>query len=350
MSGHDPTGAPTPGMEAARSRLSRVAADFFVRAGRAPRVVIVGMPGAGKSRLFNRLVGADVSPVSGQGYTTQRAVSASVEGATFVDTPSLRTGDEGGKGLAPEVLEADVALHLVACTGRISDQDLDLLDQIAPKKLVLVALNKIDVLSPRELNDVVEAARIFLEDLSLEPLSISAKANVGIDHLLNKIAERLEKYTPPPEPTAEEKAAEEEAEKVRQSPWYKLGAPVFGFAMSAAAAVVIIHHAQAPLPFLDVAAVSLCQFLMLGTLGRIFAQTGGFFASVKVGATIGGTAAYFLLCGKFRLIFPTLGLILDCIAAFLTTSAVGYVVGWGLVAAEQYIPPWLRALIKKNLG
>ena len=79
MSGADNAGPPSQSLEAARSRLSRAAADFFVRAGRPPRIALVGMPGSGKSRLFNRLVGADVSPVSNQGYTTQRAVSAVAE-------------------------------------------------------------------------------------------------------------------------------------------------------------------------------------------------------------------------------------------------------------------------------
>lgn len=341
----DSSGAPSQGLEAARSRLSRAAAEFFVRAGRPPRIALVGMPGAGKSRLFNRLVGADVSPVSSQGYTTQRAVSASVEGATFIDTPSLRTGDAGGSGLAPEVLDADVALHLVNATGRLSDQDLDLLDLLAPKKLVLVALNKIDVLSPRELSDVVEAARIFLEDLSLAPLSISAKAGLNLDHLLNRLSERLEKYTPPPEPSPEDKAAEEELEAARNSPFFQLHAPVWGYALSAAAAVIIVFQLHAPVPFLDVAVVALAQYLMLGSLGRMYRQPQGFYTTVRFGATIAGGACYFLLCGKFRFIFPTLGLILDCAAAFLTTAGVGYLVGGGLAAAERFIPPWLRKMI-----
>lgn len=344
------SGAPNQGLEAARSRLSRAAAEFFVRAGRPPRVALVGMPGAGKSRLFNRLVGADVSPVSSQGYTTQRAISASVEGATFIDTPSLRTGDTGGQGIPAEVLEADVALHLVNATGRLSDQDLDLLDQLHARKLVVVALNKIDVLSPRELNDVVEGARIFLQDLALEPLSISAKAAMGLDHLLNKLSERLEKYTPPPEPTPEDKAAEEEAEKVRSSPFYQLGAPVFGYSMSASAAVIIVFQLHAPVPFLDVAVVGLAQYLMLGSLGKMFNQRAGVYATIRFGATLGGAAAYFLLGGKFRYIFPTLGLILDCAAAFLTTAGVGYLVGGGLVAADKFIPPWLRKMIESGFN
>ena len=343
------SGAPNQSLEAARSRLSRAAAEFFVRAGRPPRVALVGMPGSGKSRLFNRLVGADVSPVSSQGYTTQRAVSASVEGATFIDTPSLRTGDTGGSGIPLEVQEADVALHLVNATGRLSDQDLDLLDQLASKKVVIVALNKIDVLSPRELQDVVEAARIFLEDLSLQPLSISAKAAMGLDHLLNKLAERLEKYTPPPEPTPEDKAAEDEADRVRNSPLYQLGAPVFGYALSAAAAVIIVFQLHAPVPFLDVAVVALAQYLLLGSLGRMFRQPPGVYTTVRFGATVAGAVAYFLLCGKFRYIFPTLGLMLDCAAAFLTTAGVGYTVGGGLVAADKFIPPWLRKMIAKSL-
>lgn len=339
------SGAPSQGLEAARSRLSRAAAEFFVRAGRPPRVALVGMPGAGKSRLFNRLVGADVSPVSSQGYTTQRAISASVEGATFIDTPSLRTGDTGGSGLPTEVLEADVALHLVNATGRLSDQDLDLLDQLAAKKLVVVALNKVDVLSPREQSDVVEAARIFLEDLSLQPLPISAKAAIGLDVLLNKLAERLEKYTPPPEVTPEEKEAEVESERVRNSPMYQLGAPVFGYSLSAGAAVIIVFQLHAPIPFLDVAAVALAQYLMLGSLGSMFRQPAGFYTTVRFGATMAGATAYFLLGGKFRYIFPTLGLILDCAAAFLTTAGVGYLVGGGLVAADKLLPPWLRKMI-----
>jgi hypothetical protein len=80
----------------------------------------------------------------------------------------------------------------------------------------------------------------------------------------------------------------------------------------------------------------------------MFRQTSGFWSTIRLAGTIVGGGGYFMLCGKFRIIFPTLGLILDCIAAFLTTSAVGYAVGSGLVAAEHYVPPWLRKLIANS--
>jgi small GTP-binding protein len=344
-------GSAASGLDAARTRLARIASDFQSRVGRPPRIALVGMPGCGKSRLFNRLVGADVSPVSGQGYTTQRAVTATVEGATLVDTPSLRSAEEAETAMAAEIAEADVVLHLVNATGRLSDRDLDLIDQVvARKKVVVVAMNKSDVLTPRELGDVLDSARIFLEDLAIDPLPISAKVGVGVDRLLDRVADRLERYDPPRPAAPGEAGAAGTAARDGGGRAGRVTLPLALYATGAGVAVVLVHRASLPIPMLDVVAVGLAQYLMLGHIGWVHGQTGPLFQTVRAGATAAGAAGYFMLCGKFRYIFPTLGIILDAAFAFATTLAVGIAVTAALTAVERVLPPWVRRAIESALG
>ncbi|MBI4862236.1 MAG: hypothetical protein HY815_18560 [Candidatus Riflebacteria bacterium] len=287
-----------------------------------------------------------MSPVSSQGYTTRRAVSGSVEGASFIDTPSLRSGDTGLGGLAPEVTEADLIVHLVNGTGRITDRDLDLLGQLSKSRQVVVAINKVDVLSERELGDITEAARICLEDLKVAPVPISAKTSLGLDKLLEQVATLLEGYEPPPEPTPE--SAKEAQEATDEEDEGHLGAAVIVHSLGAAVAVVLLGRASLMIPLLDVAAVALAQYLLIGHLGRKHDQQESTFGPIRLVVTVVGSSVYFLLCGKFRWIFPALGLILDAVAAFATTAAVGFIVGWGLKTADRLFPPWIRKMIFKS--
>lgn len=325
-----------------RGRLAGVAASFLMRYDRPPRVAIVGMPGVGKSRLLNRLVGATVSPISADGHATRRPVSAFVEGVTFVDTPSLRAGDSTDSDLDPEVIEADIVLHLINATSRITDRDLEVIAKVSERSPVVIALNKMDALTALEADHVMEAAKICLSHHRVDPVPISGKAGTGLVILLERICGRLERYKPPKRTSREEGPS---ADTVRSDGQSSLAMPVALYGLGAALGVILVARSSLPIPFLDVAVVAATQYLLIGHIIGRHARTVEGIEVLRLVATALGGVAYFLLSGKFRWIFPTLGQLLDALAALLTTTVFGYAVEYLLVLADRLFPPWLLKLV-----
>ncbi len=115
-------------------------------------VVIVGQPNAGKSSLFNRLVGEDRAIVADVPGTTRDRVSATLEreGALFTlsDTAGLRETSDGVEALgiarAHAALEdSAVAIWVLDGSRFLDDADRAIAARLAGRR-VLVALHKAD--------------------------------------------------------------------------------------------------------------------------------------------------------------------------------------------------------------
>jgi len=112
-------------------------------------VVIVGKPNTGKSTLFNKLKGQNLSPVSSQVGTTKSLVRTDFGPFTLVDTP----------GHLPDVMEsgmqqASVIVFLIDASRGFQEDDREL--YYAIKKLnkpTIVAVNKVDALKNAEAGD-----------------------------------------------------------------------------------------------------------------------------------------------------------------------------------------------------
>lgn len=128
-------------------------------AGDAPRIAIVGRPNAGKSSLFNRILGEDRSLVDSRPGTTRDPVDQRVEfeGRPFVivDTAGIRRHSRVERGVElVSVLRAIRAMEraevcIVLCDGTegVTDQDARLLGLcIERKRAVVIGLNKMDAL------------------------------------------------------------------------------------------------------------------------------------------------------------------------------------------------------------
>ncbi len=183
------------GIDAAHAALaSRLRGAAWARALReGVQVAIAGPPNAGKSSLFNRLVGEDraiVTPIPG---TTRDRVSATVEleGATFTfsDTAGLREGAEEVEALGIErarraLDESHVVLWVIDGATALSSEARPPAGALAGKR-VLVALNKRDLGAAVDDADALALAG----GASLaEAAGVSARTGDGADALLAALA------------------------------------------------------------------------------------------------------------------------------------------------------------------
>ncbi len=155
-------------------------------------VCIVGKPNAGKSSLFNALIRDDRAIVSEHPGTTRDYITEvlNIYGipVNLIDTAGIRdSGDvvesQGVKRSLKKIDEADLILLVMDVSQKLSQEDFDLLKGLRNKKLLLV-LNKIDL--PDRI-DVIS----FLDRFKFDFVGVSAKFNIGMEGLKNKIYEKI---------------------------------------------------------------------------------------------------------------------------------------------------------------
>jgi len=162
-------------------------------------VAIVGKPNAGKSTLFNALVGERLAIVTPKPQTTRvpllGVVTRPAAQVAFWDTPGLldpkyRLQEVMRSHAARRVREADVVLGLI--DGHALDISLDgdlravLSGVRAP---VIVALNKVDLLRAEEVATAL--ARVREAVRADEVLPVSALTRGGLIELMEALERRL---------------------------------------------------------------------------------------------------------------------------------------------------------------
>ncbi len=162
-----------------------------------PTVAIVGRPNVGKSALFNRLAGKNISIVHDlAGVTRDRITAECRRGPAVFDI--MDTGGIGANtddvltqqvqteaAIALEV--ADLLLFVVDVTAGITTIDADLAQQLRrTRKPVILVCNKADSDSRRLGGG--EFARLGFEDQA----EVSAVHGLGIDALVTLISHRLD--------------------------------------------------------------------------------------------------------------------------------------------------------------
>lgn len=152
------------------------------------QTVIVGKPNAGKSSLWNALLGQDRAIVTDIAGTTRDVLSEriSLSGITLnmIDTAGIRDTEDVvekiGVNKSKEYVEkADLVMYLVDGSTPLDDNDKEIIDLIKDKKAI-VLLNKTDldlVVDKEELNKL--SGRKVLE--------ISAKNQSGLDEVTAEI-------------------------------------------------------------------------------------------------------------------------------------------------------------------
>lgn len=159
-----------------------------------PRVVLAGLPNAGKSTLFNALVGEDsalVSPIEG---TTRDYLSGTVQignsSVEFIDTAGVESTTAGIESVAQSLgqdqqTQADL---LIWCAASDFTPAQIQLDQLSRDQLPVAADRILSVRTKSDLATDDQAKETVTES---DSLVISATNAAGLDELKSAIAVRL---------------------------------------------------------------------------------------------------------------------------------------------------------------
>jgi GTP-binding protein len=176
--------------------------------GEAIRVALVGRPNVGKSTLFNRLVGDDLSIVHDMPGTTRDAVDTILETeqgpVRFIDTAGMRRRARTDAGVdtyatlrALEALDrADVCILVIDATVGATHQDQRLAERIGSAGCsAVVALNKWDLIGTEDRDDVLAGVADRLAFLGMAPvLKISASSGRGVHKILPALFSAIDSY------------------------------------------------------------------------------------------------------------------------------------------------------------
>jgi GTPase len=167
-------------------------------------VALLGRPNTGKSTLFNRLVGKNISIIEDTPGVTRDRIYASAKFNNY----SFHVIDTGGIDVSKELFnseikiqaeiaidEADIILFVLDAKEELTKNDYVVRDMLLKSnKRVIVVANKIDAKESRE--NVYSFYELGFE----EYINISAEQNIGIYELLESITkdftEITEEYDP----------------------------------------------------------------------------------------------------------------------------------------------------------
>lgn len=153
------------------------------------RVVIMGRPNAGKSTLFNALLGQDRAIVTEFAGTTRDVIEEGLvlDGIPLriLDTAGLREAEceierEGIRRAREHSAAADIAVYLIDSSAPFSAEDAEHLSKLKPEQTVVV-LNKNDMWNPN----------FKFRVSSFQPLETSLGLGEGLAEIRSAISEKL---------------------------------------------------------------------------------------------------------------------------------------------------------------
>ena len=154
------------------------------------KTVILGKPNAGKSSLLNCLLREERAIVTDVAGTTrdtlEETMSLSEINLNIIDTAGIRATDDIAEKIGVErakkiAEEADLLTYVVDTSVPLDENDKEIIELISNKKSI-VLLNKSDlecIVSVDEIRQLTDT----------EPIVISAKENIGIQNLEERIKE-----------------------------------------------------------------------------------------------------------------------------------------------------------------
>ena len=169
-----------------------------------PRISFLGKPNAGKSSLMNKILGEDRMIVDDRPGTTRDAIDALVERGDkryiFVDTAGLRRKGKVTKGsdqiefasvhsAVKAVERSSIVVLVVDAKEGVAEQDAKILGLASDRgRAMIIALNKVDLMSKADLDKAEEDARDKISFAPFAPIvHISAKTGRGLGELFETI-------------------------------------------------------------------------------------------------------------------------------------------------------------------
>lgn len=171
---------------------------------RAGFVAIGGRPNVGKSSLLNRLVGRKVAGVTPRPQTTRRRIVGIRNDPdaqmVLIDMPGLHESPRPLNRRMVEtarrcLAEGEVIVAVVEAGSSLSLADRAVIEELrALKRPTIVALNKIDLISPADLIPMMQQCHLEAPEAEVVPLSALSGANV--DELVRTIKPMLPEGAP----------------------------------------------------------------------------------------------------------------------------------------------------------
>ena len=171
------------------------------------KVAILGRPNAGKSTFINQLVNQDRLIVSEIAGTTIDAISIPFEinneKFTFIDTAGIRKGYKYNHRIEyfsfiralHSIEKSDIVIFLCDASENLVDQDLKILNMIIDAgKPILFAMNKIDLLSSKELVNLRNSKKMQSEFMQkIKKVEISALNKKGFKRIFKETNKIIQK-------------------------------------------------------------------------------------------------------------------------------------------------------------
>ena len=183
-----------------KSHIETKIPDALINLPEGKKVAVLGRPNAGKSTFINNLINEDRLVVSEIAGTTIDAISVPFEfddqKFIFIDTAGIRKGYKYKHKVEyfsfvraiHSIEQSDIVIFLCDATEGLVDQDLKILNMIIENgKPILFALNKIDLVSKKELDNLYATKKMQSEFfLNLIKLEISAIKKKGFKRVFSQ--------------------------------------------------------------------------------------------------------------------------------------------------------------------
>lgn len=164
---------------------------------------IIGNPNAGKSTLMNALVGEKISIITSKVQTTRHRILGIVNGEEFqmifsdtpgiISKPAYKMHEIMNSFVETAMIDADIILFIIDIQDKSDFKDIlpKLQHALVP---VFILLNKIDLSTQPEVEDLIKHWQSLVPEASIIPMS--ALLGFNIEAVMNKIVDLLPESPP----------------------------------------------------------------------------------------------------------------------------------------------------------